>query len=391
MNVLFLTRRFYPQIGGVEKHLLKISQLLVKDGHRVTIVAEALENDNKEKNWITNEFWQKKYKSAKSLGKEKNIDKSSKSMLDQSQIFNDEFQSHGIDETKKIIVYRLPKVKEGRLKKLLIWKWLWKNRRLIEEADLVHCHDVFYWFMPFKFFYLRKPVYTTFHGYEGKYPPAKKAIVIRKISEIFSWGNICVGDYIKKWYFTKPTFVTYGGVDVPKQFKASVKKKNNFLQLVFIGRLEEDTGVLLYLEALDELKKRKFKFKFVACGDGRLRSEAEKYGEVTGFIEDTQKYIESADIVLASSYLSILEAIAYRKLVISAYSSSLKKDYLEMSPFRNRIIILNNRDHLFNFIDRYLASSTFFDQVLIDNKKWIKEVSWSNVVNLYYKLWKVKK
>ena len=115
-------------------------------------------------------------------------------------------------DTEKVIVYRLPEVKKNRLKKFIIWQWLLKNIKIIQEADIVHCHDVFYWYLPFRFLYFRKPVFTTFHGYE-KYPVPFKNIVIRKISEKLSWGNICVGMFIEKWYGTKATFISYGGVD----------------------------------------------------------------------------------------------------------------------------------------------------------------------------------
>ena len=40
MNILFLTRLYYPHIGGVEKHVEKISQELIKLGHKITIVTE---------------------------------------------------------------------------------------------------------------------------------------------------------------------------------------------------------------------------------------------------------------------------------------------------------------------------------------------------------------
>ena len=40
MTFLFLSRRFYPQIGGVETHILEIGKRLVKNGHDVIVVSE---------------------------------------------------------------------------------------------------------------------------------------------------------------------------------------------------------------------------------------------------------------------------------------------------------------------------------------------------------------
>ncbi|HEX8932546.1 MAG TPA: glycosyltransferase, partial [Patescibacteria group bacterium] len=42
MKILFLARRFYPDIGGVEKHVLEISKRLAAIGHEVTVVAEGI-------------------------------------------------------------------------------------------------------------------------------------------------------------------------------------------------------------------------------------------------------------------------------------------------------------------------------------------------------------
>lgn len=165
MTILFFTSRFYPEIGGVEKHALEVAKELVKRGQRVIVISEN-HGGLKEK------------------------------------------ENHG-----EIEIYRIKINTSEKLKKFIIWGWLYKNRELIKKADIIHCHDVFYWYLPFRFLYPQKAVFTTFHGYETHFPPSKRAILIRKISEKLSWGNICIGDFIKKWYGTKPDFVTYGGVN----------------------------------------------------------------------------------------------------------------------------------------------------------------------------------
>ena len=101
MTILFFARRFYPDVGGVEKHVLEIGKRLVKDGHNVIVVTE-------------------------SQGKEKEI--------------------------KGIRIFRI-KTPENWFKKFYIWKWLWKNRSLIEKSDVVHAHDVYYWYFPFRFLF----------------------------------------------------------------------------------------------------------------------------------------------------------------------------------------------------------------------------------------------
>jgi glycosyltransferase involved in cell wall biosynthesis len=196
MKILFLTRRFYPDIGGVEKHVLEVSKQLVAQGYKVNVLTE------------------------------------SKSSIKKTPF-------------KNIQIIRLPFFPEGKMKKFAVWQWLWSNRKLILDADIIHCHDVFYWYFPFRFLYPRKPVFTTFHGYES-YPIKQKAILVRKISEKLSWGNICIGDFIKKWYKTTPTYISYGAVDSPKLKAQSLQSPQKYSAL-FFGRLDEQTGVMQYM------------------------------------------------------------------------------------------------------------------------------------------------
>lgn len=181
MTILFFARRFYPLIGGVEKHVLEISKILVSKGHKVIVISETPPGSH-------STAYQSDSSSARPAGKLKNLES-----------------------------YNINPGKDDWFKKFRIWKQLWRNRDLIRGADVVHCHDVFFWYLPFRFFFPNKPVYTTFHGYEGNNLPTKKAVFMHKLSERLSYGNICVGDFLKKWYGTKPTFVTYGAVDYLKE------------------------------------------------------------------------------------------------------------------------------------------------------------------------------
>ncbi len=114
---------------------------------------------------------------------------------------------------------------------------------------------------------------------------------MHKLSEILSWGNICIGDFIKKWYGTKADFVSYGGVDIVKSSKFSpslklppspkwlrrpsrrVSKVQSYKSAVFIGRLDEQTGILDYIEAVKLIRKKIPDFEFVVIGDGKYREK----------------------------------------------------------------------------------------------------------------------
>src|SRR3989304_6221914 len=81
-----------------------------------------------------------------------------------------------------IKIYRINVGKDYWFKKFRIWKEFFKNINLFFSADIVHCHDVFFWYLPFRFIFPFKKIYTTFHGYEG-YPLTSKDILVHKISE----------------------------------------------------------------------------------------------------------------------------------------------------------------------------------------------------------------
>src|SRR3990172_4277326 len=99
MKVLFFTRLFWPHVGGIEKHLLELSKLLIKDGHNVTIVTTKFE------------------KSLDSVETYKNI---------------------------KILRFDQPNVKYFGL--IYTWFSLIKYIYLIKESEIVHIHDVSIWY-----------------------------------------------------------------------------------------------------------------------------------------------------------------------------------------------------------------------------------------------------
>lgn len=394
MNILFLTRRFAPDIGGVETHVLKLSEELLKDGHTVTIITESYTSDI-----LYGLNWQIRYINAGGEINEERaynpVKMSSQKMTKRKNSLITPGQEKNTNESKvlpEITVYSLPKIIDGWKKKFLIWSWLWKNRSHFENNEIIHCHDVFFWYFPFRLLYPRKKVFITFHGYEGVFPPARKAILIRKLSERMSSGVICVGDYIKKWYGANPKFVTYGGVSPREQSKDTTSGKNESkkgVKILLIGRLANDIGVNLYTTALILLRANHIPFKMKALGDGELRSDVEKVGTVLGFVSNPDEFINKTDIVFASSYLTILESIARGKLVIAVYDNPLKGDYLKLAPFSKWIEIVSNVGGVNKIVEQYEKSKAKYATILSEGKQWANSQTWSKVKEMYYSLWQV--
>jgi len=349
MTILFFSRLFYPRIGGVEKHVLEISKLLVKKGHLVTVLTEKFE----------------------------------RGLLD-------------IDEIGGIKILRIDNGKDNWFKKFRAWRNLWKYRQLIKDADVIHAHDVFFWYLPFRFLYPSKKIFTTFHGYEGNKIPGFKSKLMHKIAEKLSKGNICVGDFLKKWYGTRPDYVTYGAVEVSSIKYRVLSINKNKLKFLFLGRLEKETGIMDYLSALKILEKKRYKFNLIVLGDGSLRKKAEDFClenqidvHFMGFIKDINQYIGNSDFVFVSRYLGILEALVLKKFIFAHYNNKIKEDYLKMSPFSKFISISKNSEELVKQINVFLKDKEKKNQMVGGGFNWVISQTWKEVLKVYSKLWRL--
>lgn len=252
---------------------------------------------------------------------------------------------------------------------ILIWIQLIKLIKIIQRADVVHIHDVFIWYLPYRFLFPKKKVVLTMHGWEGIYPVPIKNILIKRVGAFLSNDVISVGKYIDKYYGTKSDYFIYGGVNQPNTQNKKLKTIN---LITFIGRLEKDTGLTILLNAAEVLIKKGYKIQFL--GDGELKDECQKYGEVLGFKKNISIYLNKSKYVFASGYLSILESLAHQNIVIAAYDNQLKKDYYQMSPFKNYINLIKNGDELIKNIHnlRHKNPQKLFD-----------ELNWEEIVVLY--------
>ena len=333
MKIIFLTRCFYPDVGGVEKHVLELSKILVKKGHNVTVLTE-------------------------SDGKNQKI--------------------YGMN------IKRIGKIPNNWFKKFYIWKWMMGNRGIFKEADIIHAHDVYFWYFPLKILFPLKKSFITFHGYES-YPVSRKAIILRKLSEVLADGNICVGEFMKKWYGTKPDKVIYGGVDLPKK----LTKPKTLHSAVFIGRLDEQTGVLEYARAMDLVREKYSGFRFKIVGNGKYFGKLKKYDPI-GFKADVTYYLQDSNFVFVSRYLSILEALANKRLIFAIFDNPLKEDYLRLSPFVKYIIIESSAKELAKKVQSFLKEEKAKNKLVEEGYEWVKMQSWDKVCEAYLSLWREK-
>ena len=88
-----------------------------------------------------------------------------------------------------------------------------------------------------------------------------------------------------------------------------------------------------------------------------------------------------------SRYLSILEALANKRLVFAHYDNPVKEDYLKLSPFSEFIIIENSGEKIAEKVKYYLKNPKEADRLIEEGYGWVKKQTWDGVLEIYLKLW----
>lgn len=352
MKIVHVAKYYLPHLGGVEIHLKEVSSLLVKLGHEVTIITT--KHDLK---------------------------------LAESTNYN------GVN------VVRIPDFQDEKnpsLLKIKTWKAIKEYRELFDKADIVQVHDVFWWIIPI-FRQIRKKTFITFHGWETTYPVSLNAKIQRYLYSKLSLGTIHVGSWIQDFYFDKPDFVTYGGINPKRLTKSRINNKaekiktKKLIKIAFVGRLSQDNDVEKYIQLVKALKDLGKEIEIVWVGEGDFRDQCVELGIVTGFVKNISKYLIGKDLVFASSYLSILEAQLTANNVCSFYSNELKKAYLESYPGSKFMLISNSIDSMIAKINLLFNSPKSQIQFGTFAREFAKQQTWDRVLNLYLKLWRKAK
>ncbi len=351
MHIVMLSESFPPRVGGVEKHLFHVSQELTTRGHAVTI-------------------------------------------LTPHRLPGSAVQ----ERLRDVRVFRFPfGVNSPAARKVRVRLWLLRRLPLLAGCDVVHIHDqtsLLAWYLPFRFLLPRKPVFITFHGHSGEFPLGRRHLWERRAAEKLTRGNICVGHYLERWYGTRAGPITYGGTDLPTGRQTRPHLGN--LTLVFVGRLEPDTGVILYLRAVALLRERTGRsWKLIICGDGSLRHrvqalirELDLDAELAGAVPDPLPWVRKSRFVFTSGYLALLEAWACRRLAFAVYENPLKRDYLEMMPgARQMMVICGSAEELKESVLRVLGDPGREASLVDTAHRFASEQTWARVAETYWQLY----
>ena len=339
-KIVQITPKYFPSLGGVEKHVAAVNAELLAQGYEVVVLTT-----QHDKQLLVCEI----------------VD--------------------GIE------VYRLPF--KSIHNKFETWKWIQGKQRVFENT-IVQVHDVAWWLVPVLPKFYRK-FFITFHGWEGIYPVPFFNKLQRLLFARFAEKTIHVGAYIQKFYWDKPTIVLYGGVtDTTKTVPAPKTPNATKITCVFVGRLVHENDIERYIELLEILKKSGVSVEMQWVGDGALKTSCQKYGTVTGMVSDVNTYIDKADFVFASSYLSILEAQLQQKVVCSLYSHNLKKEYLTSYPGSNWMLTAQSAQEMSKNIFDLLSDKKKFIELSQGAHNFAKQQTWKKVAEQYLNLWSEK-
>lgn len=354
-KIIHLTPYYEPHLGGVEKHVREIAQIAKNNGDEVTIICQ---------------------QHSQSLPLAERI--------------------NGIH------IIRIPVLKfhskffflpifDKLFFKLRLWTFIASKGQLLVAADIVQIHDVFWWIWPiYPLIYYK--TFLTFHGWEGKFPIPWWIKLHRYYNWMAAKKTMHVGKFIQDFYWDKPADITYGGVTKSKiEENQNKKQPNNGLwieklsKVVFVGRLEMVNDIDKVIEFLRLLKDKKPKVQITFVGDGSWRTECEKLGRVTGLVADPSRYVLTADLVCANSYLSILESQAMGKLVLSFFGNKIKESYLKHFPGVKWMLVVENPHLLFVVLEKL----TNKQHAILSHgaRDYAQSQTWEKVYQQYLKLW----
>ncbi|MFW9850622.1 MAG: glycosyltransferase family 4 protein [Candidatus Thorarchaeota archaeon] len=343
-SLLMVSPRYLPAIGGVEKHVHTLAKRLLKRGITVTILTVSHSSELKTMEFI-----------------------------------------EGIKILRMPYSYsRVP---------VLGWLWVLKHIRKFENHDVIHFHDtipLLFWGVPLLLLYAFRRVAVTFHGYE-KDPVPLRFLLLRKIASKLISNTLCIGSFIESIYGIKCRKKTVGAVTQNK-----IEPRNSSNIAIYLGRLEEDTGILEYIEAIRILReKHGFKLPIRVIGGGSLRDTIERksreYGitiELLGVVGKPDPFLADSKFCFASGYLSILEALSNNVPVIGLAKTPLRHKYLlSMKTAGAPISIQQSAEFVADEMAHLLTNRKLYSKIQVAGRKFTIKMSWEELERMYIKMW----
>lgn len=289
MRIIHITNHFLPDAGGVQWSVLRTAEAMAARGHDVTVLTETR----------AGEGW------------------------------------HDDELPFRVMRFRVPLRRP--LTRLFYWRWMWRHRHMLGDADVLHFHDytpLVHCFLPLRMI-IRRPHYAiTFHGYE-RWPIRLRHRLLRALAAGICASRFAVGKYVQELY-RHPVDAVYLGAPVHRRTVVPRPEEKRF---GFAGRLERDTEILPLAAAIAEAGRAlDVDVQLDIAGDGSLRREIESLAHprfrvtVRGTLVDPEPVLRNARWLIATGFLGILEAFTTGKPVIVPALSGIRRRYVRSFP-----------------------------------------------------------
>ena len=164
---------------------------------------------------------------------------------------------------------------------------------------------------------------------------------------------------------------------------------------VYIGRLEPDSGIRIYIDAVRILTRDRHRlFELHVYGDGtlmpQLREEAARDAlpvRFHGRTADAQKHIVESCFAFIDGRMAIQEAMARQRLVLAAYTDPLKRDYVAGESFSPYLIAVSNGAELADRVAHFIEHPQDRAAQVARAFQHARTLSWERTARAYADLW----
>ncbi len=346
MRILFFVHRYWPAVGGVEKYIHRLAAALLERGHQVDVVAGATTEGLAER-----------------------------------------------ERNEGIRIHRFPATRSPLRARL----WLWRNLGLFRKADVIHVsntHMLEYLWRMFGLMLDRRKVFLTRHGlsYIHPVPEWEKRRAVRSLR--LAAGVVHDGAFIEKWLGVKPDLCPDQGLFPAADDLPSVPEPPP-TTATYIGRLEPDSGISIYLDAVHHLTRKAGKtFSLDVYGDGSLAQSLRERVErqrlpvrFHGRVKDAQQFVSDACFAFIDGRMAMQEAMARRRLVCAAYVDPLKRDYVEGESFSPFLASAGDGERLAQQVLFYIDETKQRHVLVRRAHDQARTLTWSRTAAAYVGLW----
>ncbi len=275
--------------------------------------------------------------------------------------------------------------------------WLWRHVSIFRSADIVNIsntHMLEYFRRMLGPMVPRRKIFLIRHGMKCQFPVPQddKKRAVRSCRHVAAVAHD--GEFIEKWLGVKPDLCPLQGLN-PRAEDITAVTAPPPDSAIYIGRLEPDTGIRIYVDAVRRLKEEhSMPFRMDVFGDGSLRAELEstiaRYKlpiRLMGRVPNAQDRIEDYGFAFIDGRMAIQEAMARRRLVFAAYVDPLKYDYVGTEAFSPFLVRVGGGSELARQVLHFIENTKGRDYLVEQAYRFACTLDWHKTAESYLAMW----